>query len=92
MTRYSHLSGTAGTVTVPSGCVVRSIRAHATSAGTLIITPVGASALPTITLPASSQWFELEFPEALEELVDGTTLVFASTDAYLVTTRLVGGV
>jgi hypothetical protein len=91
--RFSLAAGSAATVTVPAGCAVRRVRAHNTSGGgTLVITPSGGSALPTITIPAAASWLELDFDTSLEELVDGATLVFASTDAYLVTFEDIGGV
>jgi hypothetical protein len=90
--RYSHLAGASGTATVPAGFVVSSIRAHATSAGTLVITPAGGSALPSIPLPAAAPWFAEEFDPEREELLPGTTLVFTSTDRYYVGLFEVGGV
>jgi hypothetical protein len=85
--RFTLAAGTAGTVTVAAGEVVTRIRAHATSAGTLVITPSGGSALPTIALPAGASWFEMDFDEELLELESGSTLVFTSTDSYVVTQR-----
>jgi hypothetical protein len=85
-------AGTSGTVTVASGCVVTKVKAHATSAGSLVMTPAGGSAFATITLPAAANWLELEFDPTLDDLVDGATLAFTGTDSFYVESRLVGGV
>jgi hypothetical protein len=90
--RYSYQAGSAATVTVAAGAVVSRIRAHATSAGTLVITPAGGSALPSLPIPAGASWLEIDFDPAREDLVDGTTLVFTSTDSYYVEQFHVGGV
>lgn len=91
MSRYSHFAGSAATVPVTAGQVVTRIRAHSSAGGTLIITPAGAAALPTIVIPAGAMWLALDFDPQLYELVDGTTLAFAGTDAYYVATQTVGG-
>ena len=79
-------------VTVPPGNIVTAVRTHSASGGTLVITPAGASALPSIPLPAAASWFQLDFDASLEELLPGTTLVFSGTDAYYVATFASGGV
>jgi len=43
--RWTYLSGTSGTVIVPAGDYVTAIWAHATSAGSVTITPSGPNAL-----------------------------------------------
>lgn len=92
--RFSYQSGTTtATVTVAAGAVVSCIRAHNTSGGaTLVITPAGGSALPTITIPAGANWFELNFDVARQELVDGATLAFTGTDAFFVGQRVESGI
>jgi len=88
--RYSHLAGTAATETVPAGTVATKIRCHSSAGGTLIITPAGGSALPTITIPNIAAWFEIDLDPRDLELGSGATLAFASTDAYYVALRKVG--
>lgn len=92
--RFSYQSGTTtATVTVAAGCVVTQIQAHNTSGGaTLVITPNGGTALPTITIPAASNWFVLDFDPSVQELVDGATLAFTGTDAFFVRQKIIGGV
>lgn len=90
--RFSYQAGTAAAVTVPAGAVVSCVRAHNTGGGgTLIITPAGGVALPSIPIPAGAQWLSLDFDTGLEELSNGATLVFAGTDAYYVGQRITGG-
>lgn len=91
-TRYSYLAGSAAVATVPAGYVVSCVRAHATSAGSLVITPAAGSALPSIPIPAGADWLDLPFDPALQELLPGTTLAFTGTDSYYVGLRLSGGV
>lgn len=74
-------SGTSGTVTLPSGAKLLRIRAHATAAGTVQIFDDAAD----IPLPVSSGWFELDYFHTSTTAPDGTpTIVFTSTDSYLV--------
>jgi hypothetical protein len=87
--RYSFAAGTAGTVTVASPFIATGIRAI--GAGTLVITPQGGSALPTITLSAAS-WFQIDFDPAREDFLPGTTFVFAGTSSYVVMLEQTGGV
>jgi|HubBroStandDraft_2_1064218.scaffolds.fasta_scaffold22253_5 hypothetical protein len=89
--RFGQLSDTASPATVPAGSVVTRIRLHSSAGGTCVITPAGGSALPTLVLPASAAWFELDFDSALSELIDGTTFAFTGTDAYVITYQTVGG-
>lgn len=85
--RYSHLAGTSGTATVPEGARVIGASCASTAGGTIVITPGGAgqvaTALPTITVPAGSAW-ELPAHAAFGQLGQGSTIVFAGTDAYFV--------
>ncbi len=82
--RYSHLAGTSGTATVPAKGLVSSISCVSTAGGTIVITPNGATALPTITVPAGVA-FEIPWLSLLGGgLNAGTTIVFASTDSYYV--------
>jgi hypothetical protein len=93
MNRYSVLAGnTDGVVAVPPGACVSSVRCASSVGGTLVITPAGGSALPTITIPAGSDWFELNFRTELQELVDGATLSFVGTSGYYVGLRIESGV
>ena len=95
---FFYASGTSGTYTVPTGAYVTSWSAHATSAGTVVVTPSGpqitdAQAGSTITLPAGSA-YNMSKPALAgnaNELGAGTTFVFTSTDAYVITMYLVGG-
>ena len=86
--RFTYAAGAAASVTVPAGVVVVSVKAHATSAGSLTITPAGpnqtAVAGSAIPLPASADWFELNLLDIGAELGSGTVLVFSGTDSYLV--------
>jgi hypothetical protein len=91
VSRYSCLAGTSGTATVPSGCVVTSIRAHSSAGGSLVITLADGTVLQSIPLPAGAEWLKLDFIDSLRELCGGATLVFTSTDAYVVSTRQIGG-
>lgn len=81
----SYDAGAAGTVTVPSGKYVRSIRALGGPGATLTITPKGAGQTGTaggaIPLPVVGEWFELDM---LGEFGPGTVLAFASTVSYFV--------
>jgi|HubBroStandDraft_1064217.scaffolds.fasta_scaffold512784_2 hypothetical protein len=90
--RFSPQAGTSGTVTVAAGCVVTQVQAHSTAGGTVVITPAGGSALPTITVPAGADWFVLNFNPNEQDLVDGATLAFTGTDGYLVAQKVIGGV
>jgi hypothetical protein len=81
--RYKYDAGAAGTVTVPAGCVVAAIFCHAASAGTMVVTPVGQSALPSVPIPAGATFQDVLTPSE-EELITGSTLVFTGTDAYYV--------
>jgi hypothetical protein len=94
MNRYSVLAGsTDGTVTIPGGAVVSAIRCWSSEGGSLVIAPSGAAApLPTITLPAAADWFELNFNTALQELADGAQLAFVGTSGYYVGLRIESGV
>jgi hypothetical protein len=91
MSRFSTLAGTAGTATVPSGCVVTSVRAHASSAASLVITLADGTVLPSVTLPADPSWFRLDFIDSLRELCAGSSLAFSGTDSYVVALRDLGG-
>ena len=94
MNRFSMMAGsTDSTVTIPGGAVVSAIRCWSSGGGSLVITPSGAAApLPTITLPAAADWFELNFDVALQELADGAQLSFAGTSGYYVGLRIESGV
>ena len=93
--RISLQTGTdTGTVTVAAGAAVSQIQAHSTSGGTTItITLAGAAAaLSVITVPASANWFVMDFDPARLEIVAGATIAFASgVDAYVVRQTLMGG-
>jgi len=84
--QFSYLAGASGSVTVPPGTCVRSIRALGGSGATLTITPGGpnqkATAGSAIPLPSSTDYWRLDM---LGELGAGTVLAFASTTSYLVT-------
>lgn len=86
--RYSHLAGTAGTATVPAGFNVTGFTCISSGGGTLVITPGGANqsaiALPTITIPATSDWLNPPANVFLGQLGGGTTFVFSGTDSYIV--------
>lgn len=85
--RYQHDAGTAGTVTVPAYGQVIGGTCYSSTGGTLIITPRGpnqtGTAQPTITIPAGVS-FDLTWLAGLGMLGPGSTLVFASTDSYVV--------
>ena len=85
--RYAHDAGTAGTATVPSYGQVIGGSCYSSGGGTLVITPRGpnqtGSAQPTITIPAGVA-FNLTWLAGLGMLGPGSTLVFASTDSYVV--------
>jgi len=85
---YSHAAGTSGTVTVPSGMTVVGLSAFTAAGGTITITPKGPgqsqTAQTAITLPANSGWFHAPTNVFLGQLGAGTTIAFASTDAYVV--------
>ena len=85
--RYAHDAGTVGTVTVPSFGQVIGGTCYSAAGGTLVITPHGpnqtGSAQPTITIPAGVA-FNLTWLAGLGMLGPGSTLVFASTDTYVV--------
>ena len=83
--QFSYAAGVSGTVTVPAGVFVRSIRALGAGGATLVITPQGPNQSNTagssIPLPSSTQYWECDF---LGELGPGTTLAFTSTASYFV--------
>ncbi len=85
--RYAHAAGSAGTVTVPAYAQVIGGTCYSSAGGTLVITPNGpnqtGTAQPTITLPAGVA-FDLTWLAGLGMLGPGSTLVFASTDTYVV--------
>lgn len=93
MSRLSLLTGTAGTVVVPSGMVVRSVRTCApSSGGTLVIMTSDETTLETITIPEKATgWLELDFHNSLGELKGGSMLDFTGTDAFVVVLQVVGG-
>jgi hypothetical protein len=72
--------------------VVTQIQAHSSAGGTVVITPAGGSALPTITIPAGADWFVLGFDPAQQDLVAAATLAFTGTDGYVVAQKVIGGV
>jgi hypothetical protein len=96
---FVYFSGTAGTVTVPSGSYVTGLSCHATGSGaSLTITPDGPN-IPTptagsaIPIPAGAA-YSLSRPVIAgnaNELGAGSVFVFAGTDAYIVTTYVIGG-
>jgi hypothetical protein len=97
--RFFYAAGTAGTVTVAAGSYVTGLSCHATGAGaTLTITPAGPDvtvpvAGPAIPIPAGGA-LSLSRPLLLgnsDELGTGSILVFAGTDAYVVTFYQAGG-
>jgi hypothetical protein len=74
--------GTSGTVTLVAGSRVLQVHAHATAAGSVNV--LGRGAMP---LPASSQWFRYQANHELNIAGAGgaaLTIVFTSTDAYMV--------
>ncbi len=89
--QFGYDAGTSGTVTVPTGCYVRSVRAIGGTGATLTITPAGPNTVSgsnkiggqgAIPIPAGATgWFELDM---LAELGPGSTLAFASTSSYFV--------
>jgi hypothetical protein len=96
---FFYTAGTAGTVTVSAGSYVTGLSAHATGGGaTLTITPSGPqvtspAAGPGIPIPAGGA-YSLSRPVLVgnsNELGTGSTLVFAGTDAYIVTFYQAGG-
>lgn len=92
--RYSLTSGTSGTVTVPAGASVIGFSCVSTSGGTVTITPGGAnqrpSALNAIAIPAGTA-YEHPWLACLGQLGAGTSIVFASTDSYVVHYAYQGG-
>ena len=97
--RFFYAAGTSGTVTVAAGSYVTGISCHATGSGaTLTITPSG----PDVTSPVAGPAIPIPQNGALslskplltgnsDELGTGSTLVFSSTDAYIVTLFAGGG-
>ncbi len=87
---YAHKAGSAGTVTIAAGKRVHCWGVHAAAGGaggTLIITPGDGSAQETIPVPAGAGFgytFPDNSPSRPGALGEGTTLVFAGTDMYLV--------
>lgn len=90
--RFSLLTGTSGTVTVPAGCYVLGMTATVASGnGTVAITPCGpdiasCTASNVVTVPAANP-FSLGPPTLKggpDEMGDGTTIVFGSTSRYVV--------
>lgn len=84
---YSHETGTAGIVTVPSttkGVLKWTAKTGATP-GTVTITPGDGSAQTAIVLDAYDE-FKDEFSDAagVSQLGPGSTLVFAGTARYFV--------
>lgn len=86
--RFNYLAGTAGTATVTAGWNVTGITCISSGGGTLVITPGGAnqqaSALPSITIPATTEWFNPPANVFLGQLGGGTTFTFTGTDSYVV--------
>ena len=83
--RWAYLSGGAGTVTIAAGTAVLSFWCHATTAGSLVITPAGANqtgvAGSTITIPANTTFGPFGMAGQLDS---GTTFVFTGTDSYFI--------
>lgn len=92
--QFSLLAGTSGTATVPAGYTVTGAQALSLGGGTLVITPKGAgqaaSALPTITLPANTAWWNAPTNVFLTQISAPSTFVFAGTDSYIVWLAKVG--
>ena len=92
---FDYLAGTSGTVTVPANFFVTGIQAHASVAGaSLTVTPVGADGGGGIALAAipiaSGSTLALGGPAILghaDEIGPTSSMVFASTDSFLVTLR-----
>ena len=84
---YSHKAGTDGTVTVPDGKKVLFYAAASESGGTITITQAGESAQEAIPVPAGGS-FDFSFAPLLNVqkalLEEGSTLVFADTNEYIV--------
>jgi hypothetical protein len=91
--RTSWLTGTGtATATIPAGNVARAVRFLGGAGSTLIVTPAGGSAMPTITNTSASGWLELDFDIAREDFLPGTTFAFTSSAAFVVETVDIGGV
>jgi hypothetical protein len=91
MPMYKHDSGTADTaVTVPEGYSVKRYAVLAgVGGGTIIITPKGGSAQPTITVPAEQPWsdeFTTDTPDldANVSLPAGSVIAFAGMATWVV--------
>jgi hypothetical protein len=83
---YSHVTGTDGTITVPTDKHVLKYSVKAESGGTIVITPAGGSAQPTITLDAGDE-FKDDFSDAAGVgggLGPGSTIVLTGTSRYFV--------
>lgn len=90
--QHEYAAGVDGTVTIPTGCQIIQVHAHATTAGTVEI--FGGDAIP---IPAGAGWGwqvqHLNWRSGDPSHGSGDkTIVFTGTDAYFVEYRLGGGV
>lgn len=78
-------AGTSGTYTVPAGAYATGLTCYSAAGGTLVITPVGQGAGPSITIPAGVP-FSMAEPllGTANQLNAGSTLAFTGTDSYVV--------
>jgi hypothetical protein len=84
-------AGSSGTVTIPAGGHVINITAHCTSAGTVAFWD-GVGGTVTVPVPAST-WFVYD-PKHLSTTANalaGNSIVFTTTDSYLVEVVLPSG-
>ena len=76
-------AGAAATVTINNGGKLLQIVAHATSAGTVQFTDGTKSGTITVPIPAGT-WFVYDPKHKGCVIPAGGTIVFSSTDSYLV--------
>lgn len=87
--QHYYAAGASGTVTIPPGCQLVQVHAHATSAGTVTI--FGGDAIP---IPAGAGWgWQIQHLNWVSgKPPNDNDIVFTGTDAYFVEYRLGGAV
>lgn len=87
---FYYAAGASGTVTIPKGCQIIQVHAHASGAATVVI--FGGDTIPVPTTGWGWQIQHVGWVSGSAKFAGSQTIVFTGTDAYFVEYRLGGGV